>query len=62
MQLVPGTVTPMLSDGTGTIAIGAAVQPSATVAGRIKSGSTNLVGYNAGAAVTATLNAAVSVL
>ncbi len=61
-QLVPGTVTTMLSDGTGTIGIGAAVEPSTTVAGRIKAGTTNVVGNNAGALVAATLNASVSVL
>jgi hypothetical protein len=61
-QFVPGTVTTMLSDGTGTIGIGAAVEPSTTVAGRIKAGTTNVVGNNIGALVAATLNATVSVL
>jgi hypothetical protein len=60
-QFVPGTVTSMLSDGTGTIPIGSPVEPSTTVAGRVKAGSTNLIGYNVGALVAATLNAAVSV-
>ncbi len=58
---ISGLVTPMLSDGTGTIAAGASVEPSTTVAGRVKSGSTNSIGFNVGAAVAATLNAAVSV-
>lgn len=61
-QFIPGTITTMLSDGTGAIANGAAVVPSTTVAGRIKTGTTNTVGVNVGAAVAATLNLTVSVL
>jgi hypothetical protein len=58
---IAGIVTPMLSDGTDTIAAGASVEPSTTVAGRVKAGDTNVIGYNVGAAVAATLNASVSV-
>lgn len=62
VQLVAGAITTMLSDGTGTIANGASVCPSTTVAGRVKAGTTNSVGVNLGSAVAATLNAHVSVL
>lgn len=60
---IPGNVTPMLSDGTGTIAAGAPVEPSTTVAGRVKQAAseTTAVGFNVGAAVAATLNAVVTV-
>jgi hypothetical protein len=58
---ISGVLTPLLSDGTGTIPVGSPVEPSTTVAGRVKAGSTNLIGYNVGALVAATLNAAVSV-
>ncbi len=58
---ISGIVAGMLSDGTGTIAIGASVEPSTTVAGRVKSGSANSIGRNVGALVAATLDAAVSV-
>ncbi len=58
-----GTITPCLSDGTDTIAAGAPVEPSTTVAGRVKEAadSTTAIGFNVGAAVAATLDAAVSV-
>ena len=61
-QFVPGTITPMLGDGSGPIANGVAVAPSSTVTGRVRAGTANSVGINAGPAVAATLNAVVQVL
>ncbi len=60
---IAGVLTPMNSDGTGTIAAGAPVEPSTTVAGKVKQAAspTTAIGYNLGAAVAAVLNAAVSV-
>jgi len=53
-----GSVTvPVKSDGTGTIGIGAAIQPSTTVNGHVKAGATNRIGRNAGASVAASLDA-----
>jgi len=57
--------TTMASDGTDTIANGAPVIPSDTVAGRVMEGTTDdvgIVGINVGATVAATLNASVSVI
>ncbi len=56
-------VRSMLSDGTDTIAAGAPVEPSTSVAGRIKEAadSTTAIGFNVGAAVAAVLDEAVSV-
>lgn len=63
-QFRPGGQQSLLSDGSGTIAQGAYVIPSTTVAGRVKQGvSTDIgiVGINVGALVAATLDAAVTV-
>jgi hypothetical protein len=60
-QLVPGTVTTMLSDGSATISAGQSVIPSPSVAGRIRAGNTNSVGVALGNAA-AVLDATVSVL
>lgn len=60
---IPGIVCSTLSDGTGTIAQGAYVIPSTTVAGRVKEGTSSdvYVGINVGAAVAASLNASCTV-
>ncbi len=60
---ISGIVTPCNSDGTGTIAAGAPVEKSTTVAGKVKQAAspTTTIGFNVGALVAATLNAAVSV-
>lgn len=60
-QLIPGTRTTMLSDGTGVINPGDTVTPSPSVAGRVRAGSSNIVG-SALTAAAATLNATVTVL
>lgn len=63
-QFRPGGSQSLLSDGTGTIAQGAFVIPSTTVAGRVKQGTSTdigIVGINVGALVAATLDAAVTV-
>jgi hypothetical protein len=60
---ISGIVTPCNSDGTGTIAAGAPVEKSSTVAGKVKQAAspTSAIGFNVGALVAATLNASVSV-
>jgi len=60
-QLIPGTTTPMLSDGTAVINAGDTVTPSTTVAGRVKAGTSNVVG-SARSDALAVLDAQVSVL
>ncbi len=60
----PSPLTSLLSDGTGTIDVAAPVVTSDTVNGCVKQGlvtDPGFLGFNAGAAVAATLNAAVSV-
>lgn len=60
-QLIPGTATTMLNDGTGVINAGDTVTPSTTVAGRVKAGTSNVVG-SALSGAGAVLNAQVTVL
>jgi hypothetical protein len=45
------------SDGTGTIPIGSAIEPSSTSNGRVKAGATDQVGWNEGGLVAATVDA-----
>ncbi len=63
-QFITGAVTDLLSDGTDTIDTGDPVVASSTVDGRVMSGAVSdlgFLGFNVGAAVAATLDAAVSV-
>lgn len=57
-----GTVTTMLSDGFAIIPIGSGIINSPLTAGRVRAGSgVNLIGYNIGPQVAATVDAQVSV-
>ncbi len=61
-SFMQGTTTTMLSDGTAIIPIGSGVISSPSVAGRVRAGTgTNLVGYNTGAQVAASVDAQVTV-